>query len=36
MVFSGYKNHSLFMNLHYAPQHIKQQCLLVIRTDVEE
>lgn len=36
MVFGGYKNHCLLLRLHYVPQQVEQQCLLVIHTHMEK
>lgn len=36
MVLGGYKNHRLLLRLHYVPQQMKQQCLLVISTQMEK
>lgn len=32
----GYENHRLLLRLHYVPQHVEQQCLLVIHAYMEK
>lgn len=36
VVFGGHKNHRLLLRLHYVPQQMKQQRLLVIHPQMEE